>query len=71
MIGSQVPPVIAGSMAALCSGKCELQLSNEVAPDWTFIGFVYVHYLNAEDMTVSSLYANLINTIDAHIALRQ
>ncbi|GBE61828.1 Polynucleotide 5 -hydroxyl-kinase NOL9 [Babesia ovata] len=48
----EVCPAVAGSIIALCRGKCDNVFSNEIGGDWEFITYVYVHYLNAEDMTM-------------------
>ncbi|ORM41533.1 Polynucleotide 5'-hydroxyl-kinase NOL9 [Babesia sp. Xinjiang] len=45
-------PFIAGTFVALCRGHCEHPMSTEIAEDWEFIAYVYVHYLNADDMTM-------------------
>lgn len=48
----EICPVIAGSIVALCKGPCDLQVTNAISEDWEFIAYVYVHYLNAEEMTL-------------------
>eukprot|EP00371_Babesia_bovis_P001003 XP_001609650.1 hypothetical protein [Babesia bovis T2Bo] len=48
----EVCPFIAGSMVALCRGKCDHMLTNYISGDWEFICYVYVHYFNAENMTM-------------------
>lgn len=49
---NEICPVIAGSIVALCNGHCEQQITTRYSAGWEFLAFVYVHYLNLEDMTL-------------------
>ncbi|CDR94973.1 Polynucleotide 5'-hydroxyl-kinase NOL9 [Babesia bigemina] len=55
----EVCPAIAGSIVALCRGRCDRVFSNEIGGDWEFITYVYVHYLNAEDMTMLASHSEI------------
>ncbi|GFE54451.1 pre-mRNA cleavage complex II family protein [Babesia ovis] len=57
----EVCPVIAGSMVALCRGDCNQVLTNEISESWDFISYVYVHYLNADDMTMLISHSRVNN----------
>ncbi|KAK2198411.1 bifunctional Polyribonucleotide 5-hydroxyl-kinase Clp1-Grc3/P-loop containing nucleoside triphosphate hydrolase/Polyribonucleotide 5'-hydroxyl-kinase Clp1 [Babesia duncani] len=57
----QIATLACGSVASLCLGVANGQISHEISHRWEFLSFVYIHYFDTDSMSVLVSYPEYKN----------